>query len=71
MARQRFGGGADRRRQDADEVRMTLGESDATSARSGGRPDGKVLTLGKSDRVIPAAGGVDVRTGDEDGVRGR
>ncbi len=71
VAGQRFGGGADRGRQDADEVRMVLGEPDPPSARSGGRPDGEVLALGQSDRVIPAARRIDVRSGDQDRVRGR
>jgi hypothetical protein len=44
---------------------VALGESDPVAAGRRRGPDGHPLTLGQLDRRLPAAGGVDLGTGDE------
>ena len=61
---------ADRRRQDAAEVGVALGEAEAGAAGRGARPDRQALALGERDGGVPAAAGVDVGAGDEDRVGG-
>ena len=69
-ALQGLGDRADRRRQDAAEVGMALREADPPAAGGGRRPDRQALALDQADRRLPAAAGVDVGAGDEDGVAG-
>ena len=61
---------ADRRRQDAVEVGVVLGEAEPAAAGRRARPDRQALALGERDGGVPAAAGVDVGAGDEDRVGG-
>ena len=69
VAGERLGDRADRRRQDAVEVRVALGEADPPAAGRRDAQTGSRAALGERDGGVPGAGRVDVGPGDEHRVR--
>ena len=65
MAVQRMRERADRRRQDAHEVRVALREPDPAARHSGRGPHGQALLLGERDGRLPPAARVDIGARDQ------